>query len=318
MAKNSFINKKALLSIFIILAIIAGGIGLYFLFKPKVDLNAPYNNFYDYSTDKTIDTAKTFNARIYIYLTKCENREENETFKKSISERKSIIEQTLNIYNFYSTIDTEMLDNLIFTKDNDKKMLNYQRNMTNSFESLKNSANNCKNYIDTYLDDIDTNFENKSNKIIVDLIDNYNNLYYFNFLNNLTDFYVNASIIYQNYLTQTFDTNKYSGYAINSACLWQQKLALKLSSKDCNVTDIKTSQNNLTNFLSPALETSKTYFNSQETFDSILDNFTKVDYDKCIESLANNTFTSWANSQESEELKSGAHTLLNKFFGVEG
>ena len=45
MAKNSFINKKALLSILIVFAIIGAGIGLYFLFSPKVDMNAPYNNF---------------------------------------------------------------------------------------------------------------------------------------------------------------------------------------------------------------------------------------------------------------------------------
>ena len=163
MAKTSFINKKALLSIFIVLAIIAGGIGLYFLLRPKVDLNAPYNNFYDYKTDESINEVISYNTNIYQYIVTCEDREQDETFKNSIGERGKIIEQVLKIYNLYSTIDTKMLDNLIFTKNNDGKMLKYQRNMTNSFIDLKKSANDCKNYIDTYLDCYTIDIDNKSN-----------------------------------------------------------------------------------------------------------------------------------------------------------
>ncbi len=318
MAKNSFINKKALLSILIVFAIIGAGIGLYFLFSPKVDMNAPYNNFYDYKTDESINEVISYNTNIYQYIVTCEDREQDEAFKNSIGERGKIIEQVLKIYNLYSTIDTKMLDNLIFTKNNDGKMLKYQRNMTNSFIDLKKSANDCKNYIDTYLDCYTIDIDNKSNKTVIDLIDNYNNLYYFNFLNSLTNFYVNASVIYQNYLTNTFSTNRYSGFVINMSCLWQQKLVSNLSEKDCNISNIQTSLTNLTNFLSSALNTSKTYFNSQESFDNILNNFTKIDTKICVESLANNTYTAWANSQESEELKSSAHTLLKDFFLVEG
>ena len=67
MAKNSFINKKALLSILIVFAIIGAGIGLYFLFSPKVDMNAPYNNFYDYKTDESITEVISYNTNIYQY-----------------------------------------------------------------------------------------------------------------------------------------------------------------------------------------------------------------------------------------------------------
>ena len=78
------------------------------------------------------------------------------------------------------------------------------------------------------------------------------------------------------------------------SCLWQQKLVSNLSEKDCNISNIQTSLTNLTNFLSSALNTSKTYFNSQESFDNILNNFTKIDTKICVESLANNTYTAWA------------------------
>lgn len=316
MAKTSFINKKALLSIFIVLAIIAGGIGLYFLLRPKVDLNAPYNNFYDYKTDESINEVISYNTNINQYIITCEDREQDATFKQTIQNQKNIYTQITFFYNFYSSIDTEMLDNLIFAKNNDGKMLKYQQEMTKSFENLKKSANNCKNYLETYLSYNKLNIENKSNKSVIDLIDNYNNLYYFNFLNSLTNFYFNASVIYQNYLTQTYSVNRYSGYVIKSACLWQQQLTQKLTANDCDYTELQTSMSNLMRFVTFELNTANNYYNSQESYDLVLNIFNTIDINQCVEHLANNTYLDFANSQETEELKNDALLLGRDFFVI--
>lgn len=316
MAKSSFINKKALLILFIIAVLVAGGIGIYFLVKPKVDLDAPFNNFYELMTNNDYKQVQSYNEKIYNYLLTCEDRTTNQTEKDEIGKFKVTYSQIQNAFLVYNNIKDILLDNLIFTKDNDGNMLKIQQNMTNSYKEVLSNVKNCKIYLDNYLIDSKVDINNKSNKIVMDLITNYNNIHYFKYLNSLSNFYNIASQIYQNYLTMTYKVNRLSGYVVNTTCVWQQKLMQKITDVNSNAEQINVSQTKLTNFQNTQMEKSKNYYNNQTNYDNLLDIFYNIKFDKCIDNLANNTYSNFVESQQTENLKNKAKVLGEDFFLV--
>ena len=316
MAKSSFINKKALLILFIIAVLVAGGIGIYFLVKPKVDLDAPFNNFYELMTNDDYKQVQSYNEKIYNYLLTCEDRTTNQTEKDEIGKFKVTYSQIQNAFLVYNNIKDILLDNLIFTKDNDGNMLKIQQNMTNSYKEVLSNVKNCKIYLDNYLIDSKVDINNKSNKIVMDLITNYNNIHYFKYLNSLSNFYNIASQIYQNYLTMTYKVNRLSGYVVNTTCVWQQKLMQKITDVNSNAEQINVSQTKLTNFQNTQMEKSKNYYNNQTNYDNLLDIFYNIKFDKCIDNLANNTYSNFVESQQTENLKNKAKVLGEDFFLV--
>lgn len=306
MAKSNFINKKFFVTTICLLAVIALGIGLYFLFRPKVDLKAPYNDFYSLTTssDYTFVTEKNEVICNYIDAKLKDNLDEQTiaTFKSL-----NFVTKVLNDQN------TLLLDNLLFANDHDGKMLKLQQTTRKNFETLTKDITECKQYLETYLDtDINyTSLEQVAQKVV-----NYKT-FYVKFMQSLTAFYSNLDEIFENYLYNTIDVNEFTKYNTKTITSWSSALLNNITdNKDLKISDLETSCNNLSHFNETIKNLSiDYYYENFNTFSVRFENFNNVNFNDCIKNLANNTYESYVEKLEGDA-KTSAQVLGESYFMV--
>lgn len=312
MTKSSFINKKALLTIFIVIFVIAGGVGLYFLLRPKVDLTAPYNDFYSYSINKDVKTVTAQKNQIDGYLSSCISRESEQEQKNKFQDIKNRYENISSIENVYENIEPELLNNLPFTKDNDGKMLKIQQNMSKCYKNLTKYASDCISFYDTYL--TSQTIQDKNNYHIIQIIESYNTTYY-KYLNELSNFYNYACQIFARYLTPSYQANRLSSYLYTTIGGWQDGIVTNICGENYNYTQNAKSLQNLSIFITNYIDTTS-YYKLQTSYDELLDNFDGIDVNLCTEKLATNSYVSFISEQQTDELKEKLNTLGKQFFLV--
>ena len=309
MSKSSFINKKALLIIFIVILIVAGGVGLYFLLRPKVDLTAPYNDFYSYSTNKDIQSVNSQKNQIDSYLSSCISRESEQEQKNKFQDIKNRYTNISSMQSIYDSLSPALLKNLPFTKDNDDKMLKTQQNMSKSYKNLSNLANDCISFYNTYL--TEQSVLGKNNYHMIQTIKSYNDIYY-NYTDELSNFYNYACQIFASYLTPSYQANRLSHYSYVTIGGWQDNIVTNICGESYDYNQNVKSLQNLSNFIANYIDTTK-YYETQTSFDELLDNFDGVDVNVCAERLATNSYSGYV-SEQTDELKEKLTTLGKKFF----
>lgn len=312
MAKASFINKKAFIIMLVVILAIGGGVGLYFLLRPKADLSKPYNNFYSLSTNekynemqKNIDNLQQYIKSLQVIdFTTSDEKEQFITIqnKFDIFEDVELVHQSLN---------DVFLNNLPFAKDNDGKMLKTQQNMTKSYEEVLKKLDTAKNYYDTYL--TNEQLEQKNNAQVINLLKNFEN-FYIDYFCELCNFYDYAGQIFSNYLEKNFTVNRFSCLVITSTCTWQKQLANSVKGENFDKETQHSSYERLDNFTSKNFGEFDNYYTSQTEFDNILDCFNFVSFNDSLQAVIENKYTDFTNGLESDEQKVQAKTLKEKFY----
>lgn len=311
MAKSSFINKKVVI-FFVVIIVLAGiGFAIYHFTKPKVDLEAPYNNYYDLTTNSDFDLVNSYNAKVTSYLNSCLLTETNQ-------ETKTEIQFYLNTYKTLNNISTRLkllndivINNIAFTYDYDGKMLEVQQNMTKSYNAVLEKIADCKTYIQKYL--ADEKVENINNSQLFSYSKNYVS-YYFAYFNEYTTFYAYVGEVFKTYTKDSFDVNQTARYAVKSITNWTNSLAQKVTNWQDEYTfdDINKSLNNLVDFEYYYITLSMYKYDTSFDF-SIFDSF---DFNTVILHLTNNTQTNFVASQQTDELKTKLTSLFVNFFKV--
>lgn len=311
MSKSSFINKKALLIIFIVVLVIAGGVGLYFLLRPKVDLTAPYNDFYSYSINEDAKTVTAQKNQIDSYLSSCISRESEQEQKNKFQDIKNRYENISMVASVYEKINPYFLNNLPFTKDNDGKMLNIQQYMSKSYKNLTKYASDCISFYNTYL--TQNSVQDKNNYHMIQIISSYNNTYY-KYIGELSNFYNYACQIFARYLTPSYQANRLSSYLYTTIGGWQDYIVTNICGENYEYDQKAKSLQNLSNFITNYIDTTS-YYKLQTYYDELLDNFDGIDVNLCTEKLATNSYSSFV-SEQTDEVKEKLTTLGKKFFLV--
>lgn len=310
MAKNTFINKKFLIICLFLIFAIAGGVGLYFLLKPKADLKAPYNNTMQLIINEDYNYVTEYNQTIIDYFNNYLDLTNNEY---KLNEQK--YESLNNILKIYNSINNQLIENFIFTKDYDNKMVQTQRSMTESYEKVLENVSICKNYINSYLT-LDKIESYPTNQHIWQMIYNYNQLY-FNFAKELSNFYFYAGEIFKNYLINTIDVNSLTKQNIQATVNWAKEIVANITGNDANVDQCVLSIENLKVFVTTNNNLkSDAYFFNKNYYDNILKCFNKINLSECINHLANNTFDKFASEQTSQEKIEFATKLGREYFLV--
>ena len=315
MAKAQFINKKALIIILVIILAIGGGVGLYFVFRPRADLSAPYKNFYSLSTNEDYNKMKENTESVIKYVVAVQlAKPTTEEEQKQLEYIQDKYEYLYNIEkNIHGKLDKVFLNNLPFAKDNDGKMLKTQQKMTKSYEEVLKKLDKAKTYFNTYL--TDENLRSKNNAQVINLVNNYDT-FYFDYFCELCNFYDYEGQIFAKYLEKNFTVNRFSSLVITSTCGWQKQLANSIKS-DFDKTKQDLSYNKLINFIDKNFEKFDNYYVSQMDFDNILDCFNIVDFNSSLQAVIDNKYTEFADGLESDEQKEKANILKEKFFFVE-
>lgn len=312
MAKASFINKKAFIIMFVIILAIGGGVGLYFLFRPKADLSAPYKNYYSLYTNKNYSTMERDIDDLQQYITSLQTlssttSDENEKFKE-YQNKFSLFEYIETVHN---DLDEVFLENLPFTKNNDGKMLKTQQNMTKSYEEVLKKLDTAKNYYDTYL--TNEQLKQKNNAQVINLLKNFDT-FYIDYFCELCNFYDCAGQIFSNYLEKNFTVNRFSCLVITSTCTWQKQIAFSVNTENYNISQLFASYTQLQNFIDKNFGKFDDYYTSQTEFDNVLDCFDIVSFNDSLQAVIEGKYTDFENGLESDEQKVQAKTLKEKFF----
>ncbi len=306
MAKSGFFNKKFIIISISVIALIALIVGLVLIFRPRVDLNAPYNDTYSLVYDEDYNYILQENSRISQIVSGLDGVEsENYSSVKQAFQNFEVLVDVLNSQN------TFLLDNLLFTEDKDENMLEIQQNLSQSRDNLTQKIDDCKQYIDQYL----------SNSAIQNYPDNdalfirVNNYYsiYTNFLSNLGEYYSYVSNIVENYLIDNFAINPLTKYNLKSLYLWANRICQNYLSSDIDHQVASVSIEDLKNFSDSIACDSTTYVLNIDSYDQLLSNFNVLNFDEIINSLANATFDEYVSSLEGGASQS-ALILKNQYY----
>ncbi len=310
MAKNTFINKKFLIIVLFLIIAVAGGVGLYFLLKPKPDLKAPYNNTYQLTTNDDYNYVLSYNQKILDYFVDYLDLD-NEEIANS-QDKYLILNDMLSVYD---SINNQLLNNLLFTKDYDGKMVDPQRSMSDSYQKVLSNVEICKDYLNTYLT-LDKVENYPTNEHIWQMINNYNSLY-FDFLNELSNFYYYAGEIFENYLINTIEVNDLTKQNITTTVLWAKEIIFKTTSSEANVLNLSISSENLRLFVSRnnGLKRDE-YFVNKTYYDNLLKCFKNISLEDCIKNLTDDTYQQFVEGQTSQEKMEFATTLGKMYFLV--
>lgn len=311
MAKRQ-INKKFLVILLVLIVVVAGGVGLFILLKPKADLKAPYNNTYALVNNQDYKYVKQRNYKIELLL--------EQTLTSIQDENYNLTKHTFNVLNNINTLLTSqnevLLENLLFAKDHNGKMVDVQKNLTKAYENVLQQLDVCKAHL-TYLTDAE--IANYSLDTLWQKIYNYKALYV-NYIDAVTDFYSFAGDIFENYLYNTIDVNPLVKQNIQTIVKWSNSLAdcFINYSQENSLESLNQSYVNLFNFA----ETYKnvkgvSYFSNITAYNELLSNFNNVDFNTCINHLSLNSYPNFVDNLLGPE-KASAITLGKNYFGVIG
>lgn len=309
MSKSGFFNKKFIIIAISIILVIAIVVGCVFLFSPKVDLDAPYND--TYSVTQSDDYSYMFNKNQYVYTVLGElNGVENENFD-SVVQAFFDINTTLQLLSYQNEF---LLKNLLFTQDKDSKMLKLQQDISNKRKDIEEIMQNSKVYIEQYLTSEAIATYPDDNATFT-RIQNYFNEFYKDFAKNLTSYYKMIADVFDRYLVDTFEVNNLTKRDVLSLCYWADKLCEYYFGGEVDQNALSSSVQKLGNFSnSLSITNSQKYTDDMSKYDAILANFNKLNFDEVIDNLAKNTYDEYIASLGEEQ--SACATALKSYFMV--
>lgn len=323
MAKSSIINKKVLtIAIFVVIAI-AVGVVVYMLTRPKANLNAPYNNSYDLINDTDYLQVQKYHNIVEGYLETCyaeitdEQANTNNIDKTEIKLTISKYQTINKVLDTYKTLDTTFLKTMAFACDSDGKMLQVQQNMTASYETLLDKLTNCVAHINSYL--VEHKAKDKAYTQLYREIANYN-IFYFEYLTELSNFYDYASQIFENYLVNTFDVNPISKQNIKTGVVWAKEIIANIvnyNAEFCTIENLTNSSTKLQTFTTSVIVEKSNYYSEQKSnYDTILNSMKNLDIVELVRAVARLNHKVFIEGLETEEQKTNATTLCSGYFGV--
>ena len=308
MLKSGMFNKKFIITTISILVIIAIVVGCIFIFRPKVDLDAPYNDTYSLVYNEDYNYVITQNTNIYETISKLTDvsSENYQSTRQTFSDLNTLM-QIINKNNLF------ILENLLFTEDKDGHMLSLQQNLSKARDDMSNKIEDCKNYINQYLTESAIN-QYPDDDATFRYVQNYYT-YYINFAKSLTSYYKLLADIVANYLIDTFAINPLTKYNIKSLNYWADSICQYYSTLEVAQNTLSTSIKNLAQFENSIILDGKTYIQNTSYYDELLSNFTVLDFNNVIDNLAKNTFDDYISSLEGE-VSTSAEILKNNYFLV--
>ena len=308
MAKSSFINKKFFVTALLLVLLVAGGIGLYYILKPKADTKLAFSQVYEVTQSEDYSYVKARNQKICDVLSGLSVSEESYTLTNFQFGSLKSVNQSLDLQN-----DT-ILNNIMFVEEKDSDLVKLQQNMTESFNKLKESIGACKTYVDTYL----------TNKMIEEYttaqlylrIYNYKPMYT-NYMVCLADFYSYVGQVFDGYLYDTIAANPLSRANVLVTTAWAKKVTdFVVNYKDEYAEynfDVATSK--LYSFSNKAKNTGVSeYVNNKATYDEFANTLAKVNLEDCITALAKGAYETYVEGLEGEA-KTNAQSLKTYFVG---
>ncbi len=308
MSKSGLFNKKFIIIAISILVIIAIVVGCVFIFKPKVDLSAPYNDTYSLVYDEDYNYVIERDEAVYDTLSDLTN--------VSSEDYQSTVQAFRDINTLIQTItdnNTFILENLLFTEDKDGNMLALQQDLSETRDDITDKIEDCKNYIDQYLTDSAIN-QYPDDDATFRYVQNYYT-YYISFATSLTSYYRLLADVVENYLVDTFAINPLTKYNIKSLNYWADSICQYYSTMEVEQSTLSSSIENLVRFENSIILDDKTYIQNTSDYDELLSNFSVLDFNSVIDNLAKNTFDDYIASLEGE-LSTSAETLKNNYFLV--
>ena len=308
MSKSGLFNKKFIIIAISILVIIAIVVGCVFIFKPKVDLSAPYNDTYSLVYDEDYNYVIERDEAVYDTLSSLTN--------VSSEDYQSTVQAFRDINTLIQTItdnNTFILENLLFTEDKDGNMLALQQDLSETRDDITDKIEDCKNYIDQYLTDSAIN-QYPDDDATFRYVQNYYT-YYISFATSLTSYYRLLADVVENYLVDTFAINPLTKYNIKSLNYWADSICQYYSTLEVEQSTLSSSIENLVRFENSIILDDKTYIQNTSDYDELLSNFSVLDFNSVIDNLAKNTFDDYIVSLEGE-LSTSAETLKNNYFLV--
>ena len=314
MSKSTFINKKVLLVMVIIIALVGIGVGAYFIFKPKPDLKAPFENTYSLYNNETYADVLEFNQNLIDILNTTDFSTLSDEEKDSIQVSKYKYQIFSDLQNAYNSIEETLTKNLLFIEDKDNLLYKIQQSATKNYENIIESADECKNYINSYLKPqiIETY---QSSEILWQKIDNYNN-FYNQLFTSISLFYSDIGDIFYTYSVDTINANRYTKYNILTTVKWAEQTANLIInySGENNPEDLLNASQSLKNFVNKNIvNPTNEYFQDADYYNYVLDCFNYVDFNDCITALACNNFISYANGLSDDLIKYAAVLQINYF-----
>ena len=308
MSKSGLFNKKFIIIAISILVIIAIVVGCVFIFRPKVDLSAPYNDTYSLVYDEDYNYVIERDEAVYDTLSSLTNVS-SEDYQSTVQSFRdiNILIQTITDNN------TFILENLLFTEDKDGNMLALQQDLSETRDDITDKIEDCKNYIDQYLTDSAIN-QYPDDDATFRYVQNYYT-YYISFATSLTSYYRLLSDVVENYLVDTFAINPLTKYNIKSLNYWADSICQYYSTLEVEQSTLSSSIENLVRFENSIILDDKTYIQNTSDYDELLSNFSVLDFNSVIDNLAKNTFDDYIASLEGE-LSTSAETLKNNYFLV--
>ena len=308
MSKSGLFNKKFIIIAISILVIIAIVVGCVFIFKPKVDLSAPYNDTYSLVYDEDYNYVIERDEAVYDTLSSLTNVS-SEDYQSTVQSFRdiNILIQTITDNN------TFILENLLFTEDKDGNMLALQQDLSETRDDITDKIEDCKNYIDQYLTDSAIN-QYPDDDATFRYVQNYYT-YYISFATSLTSYYKLLADVVENYLVDTFAINPLTKYNIKSLNYWADSICQYYSTLEVEQSTLSSSIENLVRFENSIILDDKTYIQNTSDYDELLSNFSVLDFNSVIDNLAKNTFDDYIVSLEGE-LSTSAETLKNNYFLV--
>ncbi len=315
MSKSSFINKKALTVIILIIAFIGIGVGSYFIFKPKADLKAPFKNAYNLYNNQTYSEVLNFNQKIVSLLKSKDFSELSEEDKQNVQITRFKYQIYSNLNWSYLSIKDLLLNNIYFIEDKNDSLYKLEKAVSSNYENIIKLLKDCKTYIDTYLqpDIIETYI---SNTLIWQKIDNYNAIYD-ELFRNISSFYFNLGKIFFNNCLNTISSNLFTKYNILTTVTWAQTTTNLIinNNEKSNFVEIYNATENLKNFVyKNIVNPINEYFTDFQSFNNIINCFNYIDYDNCIIALAKNIFLEFSQSLDKNLQKYIILLKTNYFF----
>ena len=307
MAKSSFINKKFFVIALLLVLLVAGGIGLYQILKPKADTTLAFDQAYEITQSEDYNYVKSRNNKIFNVLSGLSTGEQ--TYELTKMQFNSFV----SINSSLDNLNPFILNQIMFTCDNDGQFVKLQKEMTKSFESLKQSIQDCKTYVDTYL----------TNQMISEYttaqlylrIYNYKAIY-IKYITDLADFYEYIGKVFDAYMYETIAVNPLTKANMFVACSWAKKTTSLIADYKDEYSDYNFSLalSSLSSFCLKAKNTSVSeYVNNKAHYDNFVKTLNAVNLDDCFNALAKGGYAEYVEGMQEGEEKTNCQTLQPYF-----
>lgn len=312
MEKPSFLNRKFIIIMIVLLVLVGGGVGLYFLLKPKPDFDDAYNKNYELIHNSEYTTFYENNASIISMINNVKESDLNGVANAdTISSFMNRYSNFNVIIDSYSNLEDTLNENLLFVNKSDKEYVNTQKLLDESAKVLNENLTNSKSEFDTYLSP--SKISEYSKITLWQKLTNYNT-FSAKTMQSLNKFYENISTVFNEHLSNSISVNPLTKLTVKSSCLWATNCV------NVSIENISVSYGELNGaiLLKSFTKTHNDYSNSlyyeyTNKINSILSLINSFDLNEIVLHLANGTTAVWVGQME-EQNASNASTVLNKYF----